>query len=59
MPKAFQRPQSSGRNELCNEVLNDSWVSFPCWSEDSPFLASRKNIHEEAIYKAEDEQDHA
>lgn len=62
LPKAFQQPQCSGRTELCREVLNDTWVSFPCWSEDSPFLASRKNIHEETIYKAEDERyelDHA
>jgi hypothetical protein len=32
------------------------WVSFPIWSEDTPFLSSKKNVYEEAIYRAEDER---
>lgn len=46
----------TGRDELCNEVLNDVWVSFPTWSEDSVFLSSKKNVYEEALYKCEDER---
>ena len=37
-------------------MLNDVWVSFPIWSEDTPFLSSKKNTYEEAIYRAEDER---
>lgn len=33
------------------ETLNDTWVSFPAWSEDTTFLASKKNAHEEAIFR--------
>jgi len=32
------------------------WVSFPTWSEDAPFLASKKNIHEETLFRSEDER---
>jgi len=41
---------------LCDEVLNNVWVSFPIWSEDAPFLASKKNQYEEIIYRADDER---
>jgi histone deacetylase complex regulatory component SIN3 len=37
-------------------VLNDTWVSFPSWSEDSQFVTSRKTQYEEAIYRTEDER---
>ena len=37
-------------------MLNDVWISFPIWSEDTPFLSSKKNSYEEAIYRAEDER---
>lgn len=47
----------SGRDELCNEVLNDDWASHPTWaSEDSGFIAHRKNIHEEGLHKIEEER---
>merc|ERR1712029_247438 len=38
------------------EVLNDTWVSFPSWSEDSQFVSSRKTQYEEHIYRTEDER---
>ena len=56
LPKAYQYMKCTGRDELCNEVLNDVWVSFPTWSEDSVFLSSKKNVYEEALYKCEDER---
>jgi paired amphipathic helix protein Sin3a len=37
-------------------VLNDTWVSFPSWSEDSQFVSSRKTQFEEFIYRTEDER---
>ena len=55
-PRQYEHPKCSGRTDLCNEVLNDVWVSFPIWSEDTPFLSSKKNVYEEAIYRAEDER---
>jgi paired amphipathic helix protein Sin3a len=30
--------------------------SFPTWSEESSFLASKKNVFEEAIFRCEDER---
>jgi len=36
--------------------LNDTWVSFPSWSEDSQFVTSRKTQFEEFIYRTEDER---
>ena len=38
------------------QVLNDTWVSIPTWSEDSTFVTSRKSQFEEHIYKCEDER---
>lgn len=46
----------SGRTQLCREVLNDTWVSFPTWSEDSTFVTNRKTQFEEYIYRCEDER---
>lgn len=47
----------SGRDELCHEVLNDDWASHPTWaSEDSGFIAHRKNVHEEGLHKIEEER---
>lgn len=46
----------SGRTALCREVLNDTWVSFPSWAEDSTFVTSRKTQYEEFIYRCEDER---
>lgn len=47
----------SGRDELCRSVLNDHWVSHPTWaSEDSGFVAHKKNSYEEALHKSEEER---
>lgn len=41
---------------VCVQVLNDTWVSFPSWSEDSTFVSSKKTQYEEHIYRCEDER---
>jgi len=47
----------SGRDEMCNEVLNDDWASHPTWaSEDSGFVAHRKNVYEEGLHRIEEER---
>ena len=47
----------SGRDEMCLEVLNDDWASHPTWaSEDSGFVAHRKNIFEESLHRIEEER---
>ncbi|KAK6620163.1 hypothetical protein RUM44_006564 [Polyplax serrata] len=56
LPKSYVQPKCSGRTILCKEVLNDTWVSFPSWSEDSTFVTSRKTQYEEYIYRCEDER---
>ncbi|KAL3196074.1 hypothetical protein MRX96_015619 [Rhipicephalus microplus] len=56
LPKNVVQPKCSGRTPLCKEVLNDTWVSFPSWSEDSTFVSSRKTQYEEYIYRCEDER---
>lgn len=56
LPKNYPQPKCSGRTSLCREVLNDTWVSFPSWSEDSTFVTSKKTQYEEYISKCEDER---
>ena len=62
LPRNFVQPKCSGRAQgtpqgnIYKEVLNDTWVSFPSWSEDSQFVSSRKSQCEEAIYRTEDER---
>lgn len=56
LPKNYVQPKCSGRTTLCREVLNDTWVSFPSWSEDSTFVSSKKTQYEEHIYRCEDER---
>jgi paired amphipathic helix protein Sin3a len=47
----------SGRDELCMSVLNDDWASHPTWaSEDSGFVAHRKNAFEEGLHRIEEER---
>ena len=42
---------------MCRSVLNDEWVSHPTWSsEDSGFLAPKKNVYEEALHRSEEER---
>ncbi|XP_045068919.1 SIN3 transcription regulator family member Aa isoform X3 [Coregonus clupeaformis] len=56
LPKSYMQPKCTGRTPLCKEVLNDTWVSFPSWSEDSTFVSSKKTQYEEHIYRCEDER---
>ncbi|KAF2764170.1 hypothetical protein EJ03DRAFT_339985 [Teratosphaeria nubilosa] len=57
LPKRERQKPCSGRDELCNAVLNDEWASHPTWaSEDSGFIAHRKNTFEEALHRIEEER---
>ncbi|KAG8624101.1 hypothetical protein KVT40_009077 [Elsinoe batatas] len=57
LPKRERLKPCSGRDELCNSVLNDDWASHPTWaSEDSGFIAHRKNTYEEGLHKIEEER---
>ncbi|KAI5365969.1 putative transcriptional regulatory protein Sin3 [Septoria linicola] len=57
LPKRERQKPCSGRDELCNSVLNDEWASHPTWaSEDSGFIAHRKNVHEEGLHRIEEER---
>lgn len=56
LPKSHENVKCSGRTSLCRDVLNDTWVSFPTWAEDSTFVTSRKTQYEEFIYRCEDER---
>jgi paired amphipathic helix protein Sin3a len=57
LPKMEQNKPCSGRDQLCQEVLNDEWVSHPTWaSEDSGFVAHRKNQYEEGLHRIEEER---
>lgn len=58
VPKAAKlEMKCSGRDEMCYSVLNDDWSSFPTWaSEDSGFIAHRKNSFEDALHRCEEER---
>ncbi|XP_045483344.1 paired amphipathic helix protein Sin3b [Harmonia axyridis] len=56
IPPSQEVRVSSSRTQLCKDVLNDQWVSFPTWSEDSTFVGSRKTQYEEYMYRCEDER---
>ncbi|ORY05687.1 hypothetical protein BCR34DRAFT_571812 [Clohesyomyces aquaticus] len=57
LPKRERERQCSGRDELCRSVLNDEWASHPTWaSEDSGFVAHRKNQYEEGLHRIEEER---
>lgn len=57
LPKRERSKKCSGRDELCHSVLNDEWASHPTWaSEDSGFIAHRKNLHEEGLHRIEEER---
>lgn len=56
-PKSHLLPRSSHRTDIGREVLNDTMVSCPVFnSEDSTFIASKKNQYEEALFRCEDER---
>ena len=57
LPKRERLRLCSGRDEMCLEVLNDEWASHPTWaSEDSGFVAHRKNNFEESLHRIEEER---
>jgi len=57
LPKAETLKPCSGRDDLCRFVLNDEWASHPTWaSEDSGFVAHRKNQFEEGLHRIEEER---
>jgi paired amphipathic helix protein Sin3a len=57
LPKRDQNKPCKGRDGMCYEVLNDVWASHPTWaSEDSGFVAHRKNQYEEALHRIEEER---
>ncbi|KAL3085001.1 hypothetical protein niasHS_010070 [Heterodera schachtii] len=57
LPEDGTRSVCSGRTVLCNQVLNDSYVSFPKWSsEDSAPISSKKSPYEDLMYRTEDER---
>ncbi|KAK5129203.1 hypothetical protein LTR08_003753 [Meristemomyces frigidus] len=57
LPKRERQKPCSGRDELCNAVLNDEWASHPTWaSEDSGFIAHKKNLNEEGLHRIEEER---
>jgi len=57
LPKRERLKRCSGRDELCHSVLNDEWASHPTWaSEDSGFVAHRKNGFEEGLHRIEEER---
>ncbi|CAO3629799.1 unnamed protein product [Mucor fragilis] len=59
VPKHWQSQKCSGRDTLCWEVLNNEYVSHPTWaSEDGGFIASKKNLFEEALHRVEEERYH-
>ncbi|KAF2498321.1 hypothetical protein BU16DRAFT_558387 [Lophium mytilinum] len=57
LPKRERERVCSGRDQLCQAVLNDEWASHPTWaSEDSGFVAHRKNQYEEGLHRIEEER---
>lgn len=57
LPEEYQSALCSGRSADEETVLNDTWVSVPVGSEDSNnFKHMRRNPHEEALFKTEDER---
>jgi len=56
-PREYVQPPSSGRTALCNEVINDQWISLPTGSEEGAnFKSSKKNTYEESLFKCEDDR---
>ncbi|KAI0021174.1 hypothetical protein F4780DRAFT_739408 [Xylariomycetidae sp. FL0641] len=57
LPRREKLKPCGGRDEMCNAVLNDQWASHPTWSsEDSGFVAHRKNAFEEGLHRVEEER---
>ncbi|TID13567.1 hypothetical protein CANINC_004925 [Pichia inconspicua] len=57
LPKSQTKMPCSGRDDLCWSIFNDQWVGHPVWaSEESGFIAHRKNQYEEMLFRIEDER---
>ncbi|KAL1960976.1 hypothetical protein VTO42DRAFT_4864 [Malbranchea cinnamomea] len=57
LPKRERQKPCSGRDELCQSVLNDEWASHPTWaSEDSGFVAHKKNTFEDSMHRIEEDR---
>merc|ERR1719376_1663245 len=56
LPESHQHPKCSGRTKLCKQVLNDKWVSFPCFSEESTFVTNKKSQSEDSLNRCEEER---
>lgn len=57
LPKAEVNVACSGRDPMCWEVLNDTWVCHPTLaSEGEGFNPHKKNIYEDALYRSEEER---
>ncbi|WBW73779.1 Clr6 histone deacetylase complex subunit Pst1 [Schizosaccharomyces osmophilus] len=57
LPKIELLLPCSGRDDVCWTILNDAWVSHPTLaSEDSGFIAHRKNQFEESLHRLEEER---
>jgi len=55
MNKKYQDSTSSERTELCNQVLNDEFVSVPAGSEESRDI-QKKSQYDEIIFQCEDDR---
>ncbi|KAJ3159591.1 Transcriptional regulatory protein sin3 [Geranomyces michiganensis] len=56
LPAEIPRPKCSGRDALCNEVLNDEWISHPVYVSETGFVSHKKTQFEEALHKCEEER---
>jgi len=56
LPAAYPKAPCSERTAMCRSVLNDTWVSVPLGSEDSSSKNHRRNPHEDALFKCEDDR---
>ncbi|KAG1455937.1 hypothetical protein G6F56_006949 [Rhizopus delemar] len=56
-PKRLQNNKCSGRDALCWDVLNDTFVSHPTWANEiRTSVACKKNQYEEALDRVEEER---
>ncbi|KAL9934845.1 hypothetical protein V8E36_006620 [Tilletia maclaganii] len=57
LPESEVSLACSGRDAMCWEVLNDTWVCHPTWaSEGESFNPHKKNQFEDALYRSEEER---
>eukprot|EP01080_Neovahlkampfia_damariscottae_P009115 gene9115-1205_t len=56
LPDGFPRSICSERDDLCNSVLNDEYVSFVAGTEEEGGESYRKTATEEIIFQCEDDR---